>query len=216
MMMFLAALCVFVASHVLVARTAVKPWLQSRLGQAGYLAAYSALSVGLLAGVVLALLAAPRLGLWGAPDWAHGFALAGTFLAFTLLGAGIATPNPLSVSFRKDGYDPARPGLVGWVRHPVLSGFGLWGLAHVPANGDWPSLGLFAGSLLFAGFGARSLDRRVRQRLGDAGWRALQPGRGHITGHALWGAVSGILVWAAMLALHPVLFGVDPLAVLAR
>ena len=206
------ALVVFVASHVLVARSDLKPWLQRLLGEKGYLAAYSLMPVLLLGWVIVALLGSPRVPVWPAPAWGHGFALVCTLGAFMLMGAGLATPNPLSVSFRKTGYDPSRPGLIGWVRHPILWGFGLWGLAHVPANGDWPSLGLFGGAILFAVLGARPVARRIRAKLGETAFDKLQPGPGHLTVQATLGTLAGALVWAGVLALHPWLFGVDPLA----
>jgi uncharacterized membrane protein len=165
----------------------------------------------LLAWVIVALLRAPRTPLWATPDWAHGFAVIVSLLAFLLLGAGIATPNPLSAAFRRTPYNPARPGLVGWVRHPVISAFGLWGVAHVPANGEWPALALFAGSTLFAWIGARALEARGCRSRTSAETAALTPGSGHLTLGAALGAGFGGLAWTAVLAAHPALFGADPL-----
>ncbi len=118
--------------------------------------------------------------------------------------------NPLSVAFRSYGFDPERPGIVGWIRHPLIWGLGLWGLAHVPANGDWPSLLLFAGSALFALVGTRAVDRRKKRRFGVLEWSRLTSGAGGLDPTALLGAGLGLALWAVALVLHPVLFGVDP------
>ena len=213
-MTVIVAMAVFVLSHVAIARTQLKPVLIARIGPRGYLAFYSAVSVLLLAWVIVAVIAADRIVLWPAPDWAHGFAAAVSLAGFILIGVGAVAPNPLSVSFRTEGFDVTRPGVVGWIRHPLIWGLSLWGLAHVPANGDWPGLILFAGSALFGAVGVFAVERRIRRRLGAEAWRELTAGRGHVDGASLAGAGLGGALWLVFLALHPVLFAADPLAVL--
>lgn len=210
-MMGVLAMALFVLSHVVIARSGIKPALVAHLGERGYLATYSLLSLALLAWVVLAVLQAEPVTLWSAAPAATPFALLVTLVAFVLLGAGAASPNPLSVSFRKQGFDPTRPGLVGWFRHPVIWGLSLWGVAHIPANGTWPSLALFAGSALFGLVGSWTTERRIRKQLGAAQWQQLTGGAGHLDQRALVGAALGLAAWAGMLLLHPFLFGRDPL-----
>ena len=206
------AIALFVISHVAIARGGLKALMIERLGKPVYLAVYSLVSVVLLGWIVRELLATPRVELWQSPDWAYGFALALSGAAFAVLGAGCATANPLSVSFRKVGYDPKDPGIVGWVRHPVLLGFGLWGAAHVPANGDHAALLCFGGVVVFAVVGACAVSRRVRRNLGPAELETLTPGRGALDRNAVIGGGAGLVVWALFLIAHPHLFGVDPLA----
>ena len=210
----LIAMGVFVLSHVVIGRTGVKPALIARFGERVYLASYSALSLALLAWVIWALLAAERFLVWSTPGWATGFAVAVSAAGFILIGIGAVAPNPLSVSFRKTGFDPKRPGAIGWLRHPLIWGLTLWGLAHVPANGDWPSLVLFAGSAAFGLIGIFAVEQRQKRRLGQDEWQRLTAGRGHLDRRSLLGAGFGLALWIALLALHPVLFGLDPLAVL--
>ena len=207
------AMGVFLLSHVAISRTRVKPFLVARFGTRAYLTAYSVLSVALLAWVIVALLQSPRVWLWPSPAWAYPFALVVSAAAFALIGIGAVVRNPLSVAFREEGFDPERPGIVGWIRHPLIWGLGLWGLAHVPANGDWPSLLLFAGSALFALTGARAVEQRKKRRLGAAEWRHLASGSGSLDGAALLGAALGLALWVLLLFLHPLLFGVGPLAI---
>lgn len=210
----LIAMAAFVFSHVAIARTALKPAIVARIGARGYLAIYSVVSIALLSWVIISLRSAERAVLWSPPLWSHAFAALATAAAFVLIGVGVAAPNPLSVSIRQSGFDPDRPGAVGFVRHPLIWGLALWGLAHTPANGDWPSLVLFAGSAAFGAIGAPLVERRRRRALGEAAWRRMTAGRGALDQNALLGAGAGLVLWAAFLLAHPLLFGVDPLAVL--
>ncbi|MEM1434201.1 MAG: NnrU family protein [Pseudomonadota bacterium] len=201
----LTAALLFLGSHALIARTAIRPWLVQRIGEPGYLAGYSLLSLVLLAWLVMAILVAHRVPLWPTPSWAPVFAVVVSALAFALLGAGALSPNPYSVAFRRAGFEPKRPGIVGWLRHPLIYGFGLWGLAHVPANGEWPPLLLFAGTVVFALLGARSVGRRRAPGV---------LGPGGLDRQAVLGIAVGLLAWGVFLCLHPLLFGADPLGLL--
>ncbi|MEL6950310.1 MAG: NnrU family protein [Pseudomonadota bacterium] len=208
------AMLVFIASHVVIARTGLKPWLTKKIGPRGYLAAYSLLSLALLGWVIVALLAAPRAVLWAAPGWSWAFAAIASLLGFMLIGIGALSPNPLSVSFRDAGFDPERPGVVGWVRHPLLLGLTFWAIAHVPANGDWPSLALFGVSAAFGLRGMYRVGLRKRQQLGPARWTSMTAARGHVDTRAVAGALAGTALWAIALFAHGALFGANPLAVL--
>jgi len=205
---------IFVLSHVLIARTRLKPALIERLGERAYLSAYSALSLVLLGWVIWALVTAERILLWPTPLWSYGFAAVTSLLSFVLIGIGALSPNPFSVAFRKTGFDPQRPGAIGWMRHPMVWGLALWGLAHVPANGDWPSLILFAGSFVFGVRGISVINRRLKRRYSPEDWQRLTAGHGHLDRNALLGAVVGLALWAGLLVLHPVLFRANPLAIL--
>lgn len=207
-----AAFAAFALSHVAIARSGAKAWAIRRFGRVGYLVGYSALSLALLAWLIDAVRRGDRIFLWQTPDWAYPFAVAVNAIAFALIGAGAAVRNPLSVSLRDGDVDPDRPTLIGLTRHPLLLGLGLWGVAHAPANGDWPSLLLFGGSALFAALGMIMLDRRVRRRLGDDAWRRLAAAKPGLDRDAALGVVAGLALFAALLAAHPYLFGVDPLA----
>ncbi len=210
MIELLLAFAAFIVSHVAIVRTRIRPWLIERIGKRNYLIAYSVLSLVLLGWVITALLTSPRVQLWSTPAWAYPFAIVVSAIGFALIGAGSAIVNPLSVSFRREGFDPARPGLVGWIRHPLIWGFGLWGLAHIPANGDWPSLVLFGGTVVFALVGTRAVDRRMQKRLGEARWHTSTGSGGNLDGTAIAGAVAGVVAWVLALATHVELFGVNP------
>ena len=208
------AMMAFVLSHVLISRTPLRAWLISRLGQALYLAAYSLLSLVMIGWVIGEVLSASRVLLWPTPLWSYGFAAIVMLMAFMLIGIGAVSPNPLSVGFRNQGFDPDRPGFIGWVRHPLIWGLTLWGVAHIPANGDWPTLLLFAGAALFGAVSVRLIERRHKRDLGCEVWAGLSAGRGHLDANSLIGAGAGLALWGLVLASHAALFGADPLAVL--
>lgn len=212
-MMVIIAMLVFVLSHVLIARSGLKALLVRWIGSTGYLVGYSLLSFALLAWVIAALIAADRNVFWSPPTWGYAFAGLATLLAFPLIAIGSLSPNPLSVSFRKSGYDPRRPGIIGWTRHPILWGMTLWAVAHIPANGDWPSLILFAGSAGFSLLGIWAVERRMKRKLGPDAWSQLQPSAGHMDASAWQGLALGILLWAGLLLAHSSLFGADPLSI---
>jgi uncharacterized membrane protein len=227
MLEFSAALAAFLAAHSLPAMPGTKARLVAALGQRGYTLAYSALSLLLLVWVIAAARRAPYIPLWEPALWQWWFAIALTPFAFLLLILGAAQPNPLSVSFRRG----EKPGaIVAVTRHPVLWGFTLWAVAHVPANGDLVSLVLFGGMALFSLLGMRIVDRRARRRLGEERWRALVqaasaiPFAALVAGRARF-APNGATLALAVLALalyawflldgHARLIGLDPLAAVA-
>lgn len=224
MIEFLAALAAFLAAHSLPAMTGTKARLVARLGRGGYVAAYSAVSLGLLVWLIDAARRAPHLALWDPAPWQWHLAIALMPLAFLFLIVGAAAPNPLSVSFRR-GEEPGA--IVALTRHPILWGFALWALAHVPANGDAVALILFGGMAAFSLLGMRIVDARARRRLGPERWRALAgktsivPFAAIIAGRARPHGLAAALPYAALALVlygwflldgHARLVGIDPLA----
>lgn len=209
MIEFLLALLAFLAAHSIPARPAIRSRFVAVLGERPYIVLYSLLSIGLLAWLISAAVRAPTILLWPTNLFTYQLALAFMLPASWLLIGGLLTPNPLSISFSRTGFDPTRPGLVGVTRHPVLWGFALWTLLHTIANGDLISLIMFGGLLIFSLAGMRLLDRRRRRQLGEGGWRRLQEcGRHWSAGQLLATFVGGTLFYFAALHAHP-LWGPD-------
>lgn len=144
--------------------------------------------------------------------------------AFLLFAGGAVCPNPLSISFSKSRFDPDRPGIVAITRHPILWGFALWAFAHVVPNGDLVSVVMFGGFGSFALLAMPIVDRHKRRALGPS-WRdladrtslvpfgALAAGRIRMrwrTPQLLATLAIGAGLYAALLWLHPYLFGPDP------
>jgi len=225
---FLAALAVFIVAHAIPALPAVRRRLVARLGRSGYVLAYSLLSLALFTWLIASALAAPYIALWTPPRWAYAVPIVGMLLASAFLGASLMAPNPLSIAFVGSAFDPEHPGAVALTRHPILWGLALWGLSHVPPNGDLVSLILFGSLGLFALLGIWIMERRRPRALGRAHWEALAgptsvlPFAAVATGRARWprdartlvGGLVGVVAYVALLAgLHGWLFGADPLAV---
>ena len=228
MLEFLAALALFIMSHVVPARTGLRQSMAGAIGERPYLILYSLLSVALLAWLISAASRAPYIPLWDLQTWHYHVPLALMVLASMLFVAGAVSANPLSISFSRAPFDPAKPGIVGITRHPILWAFALWSLSHVVPNGDLVSLIMFGGFGLFALGGMPIVDRRKRRTLGNE-WAGLVDGTSVIplvalaSGRASWRwrfgpllltILAGAALYLLLLRLHPVVIGVDPAAVL--
>jgi len=212
---FILAYAAFFVSHSLPLRPPLRPWAQARLGQAGFTLVYSALSLAVLAWLIGAAGRAPFVPLWRWAPWQTHVPLSVMALVCVILALSIARPNPFSFGgAHNDRFDPSRPGIVRWTRHPLLMALALWAAAHVVPNGDLAHVTLFATFAAFAVFGGRLIDRRKRREMG-AEWQRLQnlisrapnaPRR-----DAVLRAGGGLVLYAVLLWLHPILFGVSPL-----
>lgn len=210
-----AAYVVFFLSHSLLIRPPVRPWLQARLGPSGFTLAYSALSLALLAWLIGAASRAPHVILWDRAFWQAHVPLVVMLPVCLILALSIARPNPFSFGgARNEQFDLTRPGIVRWSRHPLLVALALWAAAHVVPNGDLAHVILFGTFAGFALMGGRLIDRRKRREMG-AEWQRL---RDTVATAPLWPgrtaavrALAGLVLYALLLRLHPVLFGVSPL-----
>lgn len=217
---FVAAYIVFFLSHSLPVRPPLRPWLQARLGAFGFTLAYSALSLAVLAWLIGAVGRAPHVILWDWAPWQVYFPLMIMGPVCVILALSIARPNPFSFGgARNDRFDPARPGIVRWSRHPLLLALALWAAAHVVPNGDLAHVILFGTFTVFAVLGGRLIDRRKRREMG-AEWQRLRDllaDAPFLSPPASWQNLAiriaiAICLYVALLRLHPWLFGVDPLA----
>ncbi len=212
------ALAVFLASHGLFLRPALRRPAEAALGRTGFTLAYSLLSLLLLAWVVAAALAAPVVVLWPQAAWMRWAPPLAMPWACLLAVAGLTTANPFSIGPGGRGYDPARPGILRLTRHPVPWALALWAAAHILPNGHLAALMLFVPLLALAVAGPGLLDRARRRTLGPAEWLGLAaattrpvdwPALGRELG---WARVAGGLgLYALLLVLHPLVIGASPL-----
>lgn len=224
MTQFIAALVLFLALHSVPAIPAIRQRLIDTLGRRNYLVAYSLVSIAALVWVFYAALALDYVELWPPAAWQAHLAMSLVPIAFFLLIAGLISPNPASVSFRRG--DDAPGAIVAITRHPVLWGFFLWAAGHVVANGDLRALLLFGALAVFALVGILMTERRSRKRLGPA-WAAIEktssviPFAAIVTGRARLRVDRDMLIAVAAAAIltawllgggHAALFGADPLA----
>ncbi len=223
---FWLALAVFIGSHVVAAVPGLRRTLIARWSEHGFLLAYSSMSLGLFVWLIAAAIHSPTTPLWAPSSGAYLVPLILMPIAAVLLGASLFAPNPLSIAFVPGTLDTERPGAVAITRHPTLWGLGLWGLSHVPPNGDTVMVTLFGGLGFFAFVGMAIVERKKRSALG-ADWARLAAGTSYLpfvallTGRAHWRARTSTYVGAAigaaaaaflLLGGHLLLFNRDPLA----
>jgi uncharacterized membrane protein len=223
---FSAAFVLFLLSHALPARPAVRATLISWCGERWFLVLYSTVSLAVLSWLIVAAGRAPFVELWPFANWQ----MLGPNLAmplaclFAVFGVGAA--NPLSFGGNPHlPFDPDHPGIAGAARHPLLWAIALWAGAHLLPNGDLAHVILFGLFGLIALLGMVIIDRRKRRQFGAARWAqlaqntSLLPLAALLTGR--WRpklrAISftrlsiGVAVWLALLGLHAPVIGVSPL-----
>jgi uncharacterized membrane protein len=219
------AILAFIVCHMVPAFGPVRRAMIATMGKAAYIVGYSMLSLGLLGWVGVAYVEADYVELWAQAHWMRWVPVVTMPFVCALLVGFLAHPNPLSVGFRGSQFNLKRPGIVSVTRHPLMWALVLWALAHIVPNGDEASILMFG---LFAGLGLMgppSLDAKARRDLGAerwndlAGrtsnvpfWAALQ-GRGRVdwTGVLRFPVLGGSILYAVLIALHPIIIGVSPL-----
>jgi uncharacterized membrane protein len=194
------------------------------IGRTTYLSAYSVLSLGLLAWLILAAQRAETVLLWHPAPWQWHVPFLAMPVAAFLLIAGLAWPNPLSISLRS-GEEPGPS--VALTRHPVLWGFLIWAASHVPPNGSLVAVLLFGGMAAFSILGFFLLDLKARRRMGADRWRARSAGTSSVPfsallqGRASWRSLRPLMLPASVAVFvyawfilqgHALLIGPDPLA----
>ena len=108
-------------------------------------------------------------------------------------------------------------------RHPLQASLLLWAAANVLANGDLSSLLFFGGFFVLSSWGTALIDRKRKVALGQD-WEAylrvtstlpfaaILGGRNHFRPGEIgwWRGAVGLLLYGALIAVHPYLFGVSP------
>jgi uncharacterized membrane protein len=211
------AFAAFFLMHSLPIRPPLRPWLVARLGRMGFTVAYSALSLGVLAWLIVAAGRAPYVGLWDWAPWQNHVVLAAMLPVCLILALAIARPNPFSFGGARNAtFDPARPGIVRLTRHPLLLALALWAAAHLLPNGDLAHAILFGTFAGFAVLGGRMVDRRRQCEMGKR-WHDLRrvvaatPITPALTADTALRLVLGLLLYAALIWMHPIVIGVSPL-----
>jgi uncharacterized membrane protein len=221
-----AAAVFFVATHLLLSGTVVRPMLVAQVGEKGFLGLYSIIALGGLLWLSRAYAGAPLVDLWGQRAVLKPVALVLTAAAFVFAVIGLTTRNPTAVAADRllHAANTVR-GMLRITRHPFLWGVALWSIAHLLVNGDAASLVLFGAMLVLAMAGTLSIDAKRRAAHGEAWLRfasvtsnvpfvAILQGRNELKlGEiGLARAIAAVIVWAAVLHFHARWFGVSPLS----
>ncbi len=212
MIELIAAIIVFILTHVIPAYGSVRQSLIKLFGKRLYIMLYSGLSLGVVIWLGLAFIDAPYIELWGQPLWTRWLPILGMPVVCVLFMGGFLSTNPLSLSIGKQPFDPERPGLIGLSRHPVMIAFILWALIHLAPNGDVSSLllfGLLAGLCLY---GPYTIDKRKKRLLGEEEWHRLAASKGNFRGRNGWtaGIFGGAALYLLLLWTHESVIGVSP------
>lgn len=196
------------------------------IGEGPYLGAFSLISAIVIWWWVRAFENTPYgSGLWSYAQWWPWLKAAVLLFAFVLLVAGVTSPNP---TLPRAGELLERPdigaGIFAVTRHPAMWAFGLWGIVHFISQPNWRGFWFFAVFALTA-LGGVWLQELRKARAYGASWErfaartsfvpfvaALQ-GRARISLAEIgwWRIGLAVVLWAAILHLHPRLFGVSPL-----
>lgn len=220
---YAVALALFLVSHRIPALVGIKAPLTAAFGPRGYTAVFSLASTLLLIWVIAAAGRAPVVPLWDQALW-HRWAVNLIMpAALALIVFGTAAANPFAFEGRTAGFDPARPGIAGLTRQPLLWGLALWSGAHLLANGDLAHVLLFGGFALFAVLGMGMVERRRARATGPAAWNQLTARTGLLPFAALlagrWRPAGlpdpirvliWLGVWAGLWLLHAPVIGVSP------
>jgi uncharacterized membrane protein len=161
----------WLALHVGVAGTALRTRLVERVGERGFAAGFSALSLASFGWLLYAYRRAPCDPLWVTPRWLTLLPLLAVPVAFVFLVGAFVVRNPTAVGGRK-ALERAAPatGFVRVTRHPFLWAVMLWSAPHLIVNGNRSALLLFGTLLLTAAIGTRDIDRK-RQRSDPEAWK---------------------------------------------
>ncbi len=211
---FAGAFVLFFATHTIPVRPPVKRYIVKHVGSRGFTAAYSSLSLVMLAFLIWATQRAPYVVLWTEAPWHRSVVWLGMLIACLIVAASIGRPNPFSFGGGTNKvFDPSSPGIVGYFRHPLLVALALWGILHLIVNGDLAHVVLFGTLSLFAILGQRIVDMRKKRDLGAEEWTELllQTRQQRGVQRLSWGGFkiicAGVIVFLILVALHPIVIG---------
>jgi len=221
----LVAAVAWVAVHVGVAGTRLRDRIVARIGEGPFRGLFVLASFALLGWLAWSYGAAgPVRVLWHAPRWLAVAMMLLMLPATLLLVASVSMPNPTSVA-GKHALDAPNPavGLLRVTRHPMLWAFALWGLVHLVVIGTL-SMAVLAGAIIATALaGMPSLDAKYARRKPDrwpafaaatsvVPFAAIAQGRNTLVLSELgwWRPLLALVLWLALIALHPWAFGVDP------
>jgi uncharacterized membrane protein len=205
MTLLATAMALLVASHVLPSAPGVRPALIAWLGRRGCYIPYSMLSLAALGLVVLAYRAVgPDPWLYTPPAGGRAVALVGMLPGVFLLVARLTTPA-----------DPATPrGIYRLSAAPGSLAVLLWALLHLLNLGAARQVVLFGGMALIAGAAViRNLMLAPPAGRAVGLLRATALGRREFWRElGWWRPALALPVYLALLGLHPVVIGRNPLA----
>lgn len=184
MTLLILGIVVFLGIHLLPTVPGSRDKLAARLGENGYKALFSLLSIAGFVLLVWGFAIAPVIQVWTPPAWTRWVAILLMWPAFVFLVAAYV-PGEIKAK----------------LKHPFLVAIKTWALAHLIANGDLASIVLFGSFLAYAVYDRIALKRRRPTALIEA----QAPGSRR---NDLIAVVLGTALYLAFLLwLHPLLIG---------
>jgi uncharacterized membrane protein len=216
----------FLAGHLIISSSAVRPRLISAVGEQPYRGIYSLVAFATLGPLIYEFARYKHAGplLWALRAVPPFRELAWLLMltALIALAGSFITPTPGGIGAPEGGSQPR--GLLKITRHPGLVGFSLFGIAHMLMNGRAGDVIFFGLFPVLAIIGGMHQDRRKIRELGDryrqflaktsfVPFAALIGGRVRWTrGDMPWAAIGvGVVLAVVIVALHPIIFGGHPL-----
>lgn len=211
---FIAAFMAFFVSHGIPVRPPVKARIVGVIGSTGFTLAYSVLSIAVLTWLIGAAGRAPYVELWPWAPWQNHLPLLAMAFAVLIGALAVGRPNPLSFGgAQNDQFDPGNPGLIGWMRHPLLVALALWSFSHIVPNGSLAHVLVFVTFGLFSLLGMKLIDRRKKRALGTEKWTHLAATHRQIQLTRAGGlrVAIGVVVYVFLLLAHGPVIGVSPI-----
>lgn len=217
---FSLALAAFFVLHAVPVRPAVKSRIVGCFGARNFSIAYSIVSILALAWLIVSAGRAPYVEIWQPAAWQSVVTLAAMLLACIVFVLSVGRPNPFSFGGSgKSTFDPTRAGIVRVHLHPLLMALLLWSGSHALPNGNLAHLVMFGIFAAFSLVGMRLIDRRKKRELGQARYQELLADMRRVPvadsfreQNLLMRLCAGFALFAILLALHPAVIGVSPLA----
>lgn len=208
-----AANITFVGLHFAMSHPLRQPMVGA-LGEKGFSAAYSLISLAAFAWIVIAFRAAPSPDMAGSGD-AGWIAASVLMIPALVLFCGSFSGNPALPQPGATAFAMAQPhGVFLVTRHPMMWSFALWALAHIVLFWSTRTLITAVAMGFLALVGAHLQDRKKQLQLGDA-WGEWQsktrywPRFGQMLNVSwkLWAAA--IALWLLISWLHLLIAGID-------
>jgi uncharacterized membrane protein len=183
MTLLIIGIVVFLGIHLLPASPKFREGVAGSLGETGYKAVFSILSIASFALLVWGFAKAPVIQAWVPPPWTRWVAIVLMLPAFIFL---VAAYVPGQIKAR--------------LKHPFLVSIKTWALAHLIANGDLASILLFGSFLAYAVYDRITLKGRKE--------RAIMAGAPAGPWNDAIAVVLGVVLYLVFLVwLHPLLIG---------
>jgi uncharacterized membrane protein len=215
----------FVASHLVISSSRVRPRLIAAVGEQPYRGIYSLVAFATLGPLIYEFAthkhAGPMLYFLRDDPPVRALTWLLMFLALILFAASLINPNPGGLGAPASNLEPR--GVLKITRHPGFVAFSLFGFAHLLMNGWAGDVFFFAMFPVISILGGIHQDRRKIRELGASYQQfmaktsfvpsaALAAGRQHWnrTDIPATAIVIGIALSLAIVFLHPYIFGGSP------